>query len=221
MATDRQIAANRLNAQKSTGPRTSAGKAASSMNALKTGLDAQSTLIRGEDPEALATLTREYDNRFRPTTPEQRDLVDTLISTTWLMRRLRRAETQLWNHHIAWIEDRDCFDLENPLSESFRLMSETSHHLQRRLDSLDRAFHRALRELDRLRSSPPEPDEPAPQLTVPEPVHSEIGFVLPPAPRGVPDDGIAARLGLPIPASSAADLPTGSSYRSSNPGTSR
>jgi hypothetical protein len=39
MSTEAQINANRLNAQKSTGPRTPEGKAASSLNALKSGPD--------------------------------------------------------------------------------------------------------------------------------------------------------------------------------------
>jgi hypothetical protein len=38
MATARQIAANRRNAQRSTGPRTAAGKSTSSRNALRHGL---------------------------------------------------------------------------------------------------------------------------------------------------------------------------------------
>ena len=52
MATAAQIAANRLNVQKSTGPRTPEGKAASSSNALKHGMDAASIVIPGEDPAA-------------------------------------------------------------------------------------------------------------------------------------------------------------------------
>jgi len=50
MATAAQIAANRANAQHSTGPRTPEGKTASSMNALKHGADAASVVIPGEDP---------------------------------------------------------------------------------------------------------------------------------------------------------------------------
>jgi hypothetical protein len=57
MATLTQIEANRRNAQHSTGPRTAEGKAASSMNALKTGIDAQSSVIPGEDAAALVALT--------------------------------------------------------------------------------------------------------------------------------------------------------------------
>ena len=50
MASQKQTEANRLNAQKSTGPRSVEGKAASRMNALKSGIDARSNFIRGEDP---------------------------------------------------------------------------------------------------------------------------------------------------------------------------
>jgi len=81
MATQKQIEANRLNARKSTGPRTTAGKSVSRMNALKTGIDANSQVIRGEDPSALQLLTAEYYDRYQPSTPEQRALVDTLISS--------------------------------------------------------------------------------------------------------------------------------------------
>ena len=49
MSSLRQIEANRLNSQKSTGPRSAEGKAAASMNALKSGIDAQSNIIRGEN----------------------------------------------------------------------------------------------------------------------------------------------------------------------------
>jgi hypothetical protein len=52
MATEKQIAANRANAQKTTGPRTEHGKSTSAMNALKTGLDAKNEIIeRCEEPQ--------------------------------------------------------------------------------------------------------------------------------------------------------------------------
>jgi hypothetical protein len=79
MATIPQIEANRLNAQKSTGPRSVEGKAVSCFNATKTGIDAKSQIVRGEDPADLQTLTAEYRERWQPASPEQRLLVDTLI----------------------------------------------------------------------------------------------------------------------------------------------
>ena len=60
MATPAQITANIVNAQQSTRPRTEAGKATSSRNALKHGLTAQTVLLLGEDEEAYRQLRSEF-----------------------------------------------------------------------------------------------------------------------------------------------------------------
>ena len=100
MASKRQIEANRLNSQKSTGPRTPEGKARSSMNALKSGLDAESQFVYGEAPEDFAVLQQQYLDEFQPATPQERLYIDTLIRNEWLLRRLFRAESQLWELHL-------------------------------------------------------------------------------------------------------------------------
>src|SRR5215471_18502314 len=107
MPTQKQIDANRRNAAKSTGPRSPQGKAISAMNALRSGVYAQSEIIAGENPAELQTLTAEYIQRFHPTTPEQRRYVDTLIRDDWRLRRLARAEAQLWEYtmrHTALLD---------------------------------------------------------------------------------------------------------------------
>lgn len=59
MATRKQIRANRKNARKSTGPKTEAGKAASSTNALSHGLAAAETVVLPEEePEDFERLGR-------------------------------------------------------------------------------------------------------------------------------------------------------------------
>ena len=50
MSTEKQIAANRRNAARSTGPRTQSGKARSRFNALKHGCRAKLPILPGEDP---------------------------------------------------------------------------------------------------------------------------------------------------------------------------
>ena len=70
------------------------------MNALKTGIDAKTQLIRGETQTALSELTAEYHDQFHPTTPVERILVGTLIDCEWLLRRFPAIDTQLTEN--AW-----------------------------------------------------------------------------------------------------------------------
>src|ERR1051326_6390824 len=100
MPTEAQINANRLNAQKSTGPKSPEGKAASSLNALKSGIDAWSHIIPGEDPAELEALTAAFHLHYRPADPTELSLVDTLISTEWTQRRLRRIEAQFGKNQV-------------------------------------------------------------------------------------------------------------------------
>src|SRR5208283_4672611 len=189
MATQKQLAANRLNAQKSTGPRSVEGKARSSMNALKTGIDANSLIIQHESAGRLEALADEYHDRFHPTTPEQRMLVDTLVDSEWLLRRFRRVEAQLWQQGFPNATS-GIFDVN--LAVAFRKTCDEFSRLQRRIDMTHRHYHKALQELERLQAQETEEiaddaedNAPAPDPD-PEPVRvtppaatskSEIGFV--------------------------------------------
>ncbi|HUB81080.1 MAG TPA: hypothetical protein VMB03_19885 [Bryobacteraceae bacterium] len=179
MATPKQIAANRRNSQKSTGPRSEEGKARSARNALKTGIDAKTQLIRGESEEALAELTAEYHDHFRPATPQERMLVDTLVDCEWHLRRFRAIESQLYEDAF------DIFDI--TLGKVFKDHCDVFARLQRRIDSTQRHYHNALRALERLRSGQatlPDP-RPAPAtLSIQEP-NPQNGFV-PQSPAELP-----------------------------------
>ncbi len=62
MASAAQIEANRLNAQKSTGPRTDKGKARARLNALKHGMTARTIMpvLPHEDPKQLEDRTQQF-----------------------------------------------------------------------------------------------------------------------------------------------------------------
>ena len=183
MSSLKQIEANRLNSQKSTGPRSVEGKAAVRFNALKTGIDAQSQVIPGEDPAALALLTAEYYDRYRPATPEVRALVDTLITAEWLQRRFRTLEAQIWRYNFEGlynpVKGLEMAQVCDPGCEDF-------NRLQRRIDAADRTYHRTLLALQKIESgaprpSPPPDPEPAP-APGPEPTPAQLlnrenGFV--------------------------------------------
>jgi hypothetical protein len=96
MSSLKQIAANRRNALRSTGPTSEDGKARSRCNALRHGLTAE-TLIAGledaEDYQAFeATITAEYEAE----TAIERELVLRLASVLWRLRRATGIESALF-----------------------------------------------------------------------------------------------------------------------------
>jgi hypothetical protein len=162
MASDRQIAANRANAQKCTGPRTPEGKATSSQNALKTGIDAKSELIRFENRAEYEALIAEYYARFHPSVPEERCLVDTLIKSEWLGRRYMAIEANLWESQIS-----DLFP--HPLGRAFAMASEQFVRVDRRMNSAQRNFQQALKQLNQLQAKrAAEPEQPVAEPSAPD-----------------------------------------------------
>jgi hypothetical protein len=96
--TEKQLAANRRNAQRSTGPRTDAGKAVSRCNALKHGLLAKDVVVRdgwltGESEREFRRLQREFMAVFAPANRMEAELVDRMVAAQWRAYRVRRVET--------------------------------------------------------------------------------------------------------------------------------
>jgi hypothetical protein len=96
-----KCAANRLNAQKSTGPRTPEGKAASSRNALTHGLFCQDLLVADEDPQQLQSLQEDVMRRMRPRDAVEAQIAGQYLSCAWRVQRLHRAEQYLYQSHAA------------------------------------------------------------------------------------------------------------------------
>ena len=87
-----RAAANRANAQHSTGPRTPEGKARSSQNALKHGCFSRN-LERaaerlGEDRAEFDNFAAELTAEYQPEGPEETMLVDRMAALWWRMQRL-------------------------------------------------------------------------------------------------------------------------------------
>jgi hypothetical protein len=186
----------------STGPRSAEGKARSSMNALKSGIYSKSEIIPGEDPARLTTLTEEYFQRFHPAVPEQRDLVDILVRSTWALRRLATAEAQVWTYEMERFE----LDENSPIGEGFCRSDRTLTRLQRIVNSTQRNFRDALRELERLQSPDLDPQPPAPAITLVPPQPSETEPVTP-SPQFVPSPSAPPPPTAPKPAPKAVPNP--------------
>jgi hypothetical protein len=102
----RQWQANRLNALKSTGPRTEEGKRTSRRNALRHGLTAETVIDCLEDSEDYrgfeAAVIADYDAE----TAVERELVLRLASLLWRLRRIIAIETDLFQIQAEILRDR-------------------------------------------------------------------------------------------------------------------
>ena len=96
MTSFRQIAANRRNARKSTGPITPEGKQRSRCNAIRHGLTAETVIGALEDAEDYrafeAAIIADYDAQ----SAVERELVLRLASLLWRLRRATTMETGLF-----------------------------------------------------------------------------------------------------------------------------
>jgi len=105
---------------RSTGPRTEAGKARSSMNALKHGLTAQTSLLPGEDPDELREFGESLEAELRPMGPLQRMLVQRVVAIAWKLRRSaaaeERAALKMEEERLAWWHHRGRMAAELPFA---------------------------------------------------------------------------------------------------------
>jgi uncharacterized membrane protein len=97
MATEKQIAANRQNAQKSTGPTTERGKRRSRRNAIRHGLMAETVIDVLEDAAAYKALQRAIHSDYRPRSNFELELVGRLASLLWRLRRAVAIESGILN----------------------------------------------------------------------------------------------------------------------------
>jgi hypothetical protein len=179
MPTAKQAAASRANSSNSSGHSATEGQAASRYNAVKHGIVAIHQIMFDESVEDLAELAAEYHEHHSPADTGQRLLVDTLIANEWRLRRMRRVEAVLWEHAA------DAYLTQHPEAEAcnsahaFAAISDLFERLQRMVNGCERNYHRALKELHRLKAI------------------VKVGQALPPANPGPPPQEAAANTPQP------------------------
>src|SRR6202048_3977001 len=97
---------NRANAQKSTGPRTDAGKQRSSLNAWRHGLTGQTVVLPSEDQSAYQRHSQSFLDEYRPKGATEIQIVQSLLDTAWQVNRASAVETNLFSLGITEMEDR-------------------------------------------------------------------------------------------------------------------
>jgi hypothetical protein len=193
MATKKQVAANRRNARRSTGPKTPRGKARSSRNAMTHGLCSRQVLLREEDPDLFRQVWQGVLEDLRPRGELETYLACRVAAGIWRMNRIVRIEAQLFNEsplrivepdaEIGGIFRSDCANGANAFAKLCRYET-----------AIDRGIQRALKELRAIRAARGAAEEAGflPEPAFPErsdPVRdgaAAAGVRPPPAPPGHP-----------------------------------
>jgi len=101
MATDKQIAANRANAAKSSGSTSPLGEAIVSRNAVGHNLLAKSVVLRSECPARFKTFVESFYAEHKPVTPTESALVETMATARWRLIRTFNFEAASIDHEYA------------------------------------------------------------------------------------------------------------------------
>jgi hypothetical protein len=185
MATQKQIDANRRNAQKSTGPNTVEGKAKSRFNALKHGMTAKVAVLPHEDEFSYEELRRSTIESYQPANGAELMLVDLIAINYWRLLRARRVETATLDLHIRAYKGRHgvsplpSMDDDAGIATAFADPHNGLDAINRYQTTVERAYLRAVETIrkmqnDRFRrerqiGSVPQRVVPFPQPTTPSP----------------------------------------------------
>jgi len=163
MATQKQVEANRANAQKSTGPKTPEGRAAVRLNGVKHGLTSKILVLDGEQESDFTELLASLEAEHWPATPSEEILVRQLAMASWRLRRLYHVEAAVFAVRLTDLEEDMEDDYTTKLPDIERLAYVAIDDARRRsvLDNLsryesrlERSFYKALHELQRLHAAP-------------------------------------------------------------------
>ena len=190
MPSQRKSQSARSNGAKSRGPKTPAGKSASSLNALRHGLTAKFAVMYNESQEDFEDLLDSHIDRYHPADPVELELVHTMAVARWRLRRIGTLESNLLGNELALRVD-DIDDQFDSITDDGRLafvFQKLSGHgeglslLIRYEGSLTRIHDRAFKQLQLLQNSVVRNEPTGPVTHDPPPTSPGVGRT--PGPRG-------------------------------------
>jgi SEC-C motif-containing protein len=95
MATEAQTAANRRNAESSTGPRTKEGKSRSSRNAVTFGIYSAADFVLPEDNGLYRHFCQDFQKELNPEGPFEQTLAAEIVHAAWRLRRCSVIESNM------------------------------------------------------------------------------------------------------------------------------
>ena len=149
LISEKQHAANRQNAQKSSGPKTPEGKAAIRFNALTYGLRTRATLLAQENGQEYSQLWDELEADWQPQNRTERCYLETMVTSQWLLKRVAESESRIYER-IAFGE------------EQFKMLA----YVAKQRAQLERSFRTAVADMKQSQkerpSAQPQPAHPVP-----------------------------------------------------------
>lgn len=130
MPTQSQLAANKANAQLSTGPKTADGKSKCSRNALKTGLTGRTVVLPEEDAAAYEQHLARFTAEWKPANEAEKVLVQSIADTEWRLQRIPSLEMGIYA--LGRIQFADLFEDQDPALRPSLIEAHTFliHHRQ-------------------------------------------------------------------------------------------
>ena len=157
MATAAQVLANQNNAQLSTGPRSDAGKTASSQNSVRHGLTGAFRVLAHEDQDEFDNALQSLRDEYTPATEHQHFLVEQLAKCDWNLARAQRLLNRAFDH-MAGLP----MDEEDPDTAIVRHMFKTNPNafgtLERHSKNCESSYYRAFAELKKAKQIQNEAD---------------------------------------------------------------
>jgi hypothetical protein len=147
MSTPAQIAANQNNSQLSTGPTSQAGKAKSSLNAVRSGLTGRTVLLPGDDAALYESHVAHFIESYAPAGDDERNLVQSLADTQW--RLLRIPSLEMGIYAIGRLEFAGSFPNEDEAVRKHLIEAQVFLAYQRQLNNLSIQENRLRRQRDK------------------------------------------------------------------------
>ncbi len=135
MTSQEQTEANRRNALKSTGPKSTKGKSRSSSNALKHGLLAKDIVLPSEDEQEFEGLRRALITELEPEGSLEEQFAERIVVCLWRLRRVFPIEAGILRNRSLVMENNYAIDA-NMLGHE----SVTKANLRREAQSPGAAF---------------------------------------------------------------------------------
>jgi hypothetical protein len=149
MATEAQIAANRINAQASTGPATAAGQARASRNALTSGLYSRGDFVLPDERDLYIEFCAAFQSDLAPDGAVEQTLSAEVIHAAWRLRRCSAIASGMAGSLETSPEMSSQITVD-PMVDPAAVQTQQS--LDRARNDAHRAFQRSISELRRLQT---------------------------------------------------------------------